>query len=140
MNDRNRILLAVVFMLGSLSAAGQINRYMVFFKDKSGTPFTTSQPSQYLSEKAIERRVKQGITISELDLPVNSGYAQGVSSAGAKVFFSTRWMNAVLVQCDVSVIPSVQALPFVSRVEFVAPQQRLLSNGRKKGLFRRKKR
>jgi serine protease AprX len=138
MNDKNRIFLAVVFVLGAFSAFGQVNRYMVFFKDKAGTPFTTSQPSQYLSEKAIERRVKQTISISEQDLPINPAYAQNVSSTGAKVFFSTRWMNGVLVQCDASIVSSVLALPFVSHVEFVAPQQRLVNGGRKKGLFRKK--
>lgn len=138
MNVRSRIFLVLLFVFGGISSFAQVNRYMVFFNDKAGTPFTTSQPSQYLSEKAIERRVKQGIQISEQDLPVNASYAQGVSGSGAKVFFSTRWMNALLIQCDASIVPSVQALPFVSRVEFVAPQQRLLNNGRKKGLLRRK--
>lgn len=138
MNVRSRIFLFCVLMFGVTSAIAQVNRYMVFFKDKAGTPFTTNQPSQYLSEKAIERRVKQGITITEQDFPVNASYAQGVSATGAKVFFSTRWMNAVLIQCDASIVSSVQTLPFVNHVEFVAPQQRLLNNGRKKGLFRRK--
>jgi hypothetical protein len=47
-------------------------------------------------------------------------------------------MNAVLVQCDAGIRNSVETLPFVSHVEFVAPNQRLLNNGRTKGLFRKK--
>ena len=138
MNDRSRILLVAVLLFGAVSASGQVNRYMVFFKDKSGTPYSVGQPSQYLSDKAIERRVKQAISITEEDLPVNPAYAQGVSATGAKVFFATRWMNGVLIQCDASLVQSVLSLPFVSSVEFVAPQQRLINGGRKKGLFRRK--
>jgi serine protease AprX len=138
MNDRSRILLVAVLLFSAVSASGQINRYMVFFKDKSGTPYSVGQPSQFLSEKAIERRVKQAFSITEQDLPVNPTYAQGVSTTGAKVFFATRWMNGVLIQCDASLVQSVLSLPYVNNVEFVAPQQRLTNGGRRKGLFRRK--
>jgi serine protease AprX len=133
-----RVLLVLFFTLTSGLVFGQVNRYMVFFKDKNGTPYTTSQPTEFLSEKAIERRVKQAIPVTEQDLPINPAYAQTVSQVGANVFFATRWMNGVLIQCDVSIIPSVQALPFVSHVEFVAPQQRLIENGRRKNVLRKK--
>jgi serine protease AprX len=138
MRDSIRFSFALCFAMITTFGFGQVNRYMVFFKDKNGTPFTTAQPTQFLSEKAVERRVKQAIAVNEQDLPINPGYAQGVSLTGAKVFFATRWMNAVLIQCEASVIPSVQALPFVNHVEFVAPQQRLINSGRKKTLFRKK--
>src|SRR5687768_7099279 len=118
MKDNVRIWIVILFTLTSATVTGQVNRYMVFFKDKSGTPYTTSQPTNFLSEKAIERRVKQELAVSEQDLPITPAYAQGVASTGAKVFFATRWMNGVLIQCDASIIPSVQTLPFVSHVEF----------------------
>ncbi len=136
MKGKYWFVFGLLLISGAVSA--QVNRYMVFFKDKTGTPFSTSAPSQFLSEKAIERRVRQSLSVSEQDLPINPAYAEGVSGTGAKVFFATRWMNGVLVQCDASIIPSVEALPFVSHVEFVAPQQRLTNGGRKKGLFRKK--
>lgn len=104
---------------------------MVFFKDKQGVPFTTSQPIDFLSEKAIDRRLKHGIDISENDLPVNTSYVQGVRNAGADVFFTTRWLNGVLIQCDPSVVPAVAALSHVDRVEFVAPLPKLQSGGRR---------
>lgn len=138
MRDKIQFFGIVFCMLTSIVGSAQVNRYMVFFKDKNGTPYTTSEPGQFLSEKAIERRVRQAIAVTDQDLPINPGYAQGVSLTGAKVFFASRWMNGVLIQCDVSVIPSVQALPFVNSVVFVAPQQRLIDNGRRKGLFRKK--
>lgn len=138
MRDSIRFSFALLFAMSTSFGFAQVNRYMVFFKDKNGTPFSTTQPTQFLSEKAMERRVKQAVAVTEQDLPVNPAYVQGVASTGVSVFFATRWMNGVLIQCDASLIPSVQALPFVSHVEFVAPQQRLVAKGRKKGLFRRK--
>jgi serine protease AprX len=127
------LLLAVAF-----ASEAQVNRYMVFFKDKSGTAFSVSRPSDFLSAKAITRRIQQGIEVTEADLPVNSNYVDGVKSTGASVFFRSKWFNGLLVQCDQSLIPSIQALSFVDRVEYVAPKPKLLNPGRKKFNLKRK--
>jgi hypothetical protein len=104
---------------------------MVFFKDKTGIPQTLSKPIEFLSEKAIQRRLEQNIEITGLDLPVSKEYVQGVRNTGAEAFFTTRWLNAVLVQCDGSLLPAIEALPFVDHVEFVAPEAKLTSGGRR---------
>lgn len=134
----SRISFVAAILFWSHFASAQINRYMVFFKDKTGTPHAVGNPSTFLSPKAIERRNKQGILATAQDLPVNPAYVAGLRNAGAQVFHKTRWMNGVLVQCDVSLIASIQALPFVNNVEFVAPGTRLVSSGRVKGHSRTK--
>jgi len=127
----NRLIVLLGFIFISSVATAQVNRYMVFFKDKAGTSYSTSAPKAFLSQRAIDRRIQQDIAITEQDFPVNAGYVQSVAATGASVFFPTRWMNGVLVQCDVSVLTAVQALSFVDHVEWVAPNARL-ANGRKK--------
>ena len=122
----------------SLSASAQENRYMVFFADKEGVPFSAAEPIEFLSEKAIDRRLRQGIDISEQDFPVNTAYVAGIRDAGAGTFFTSRWMNGVLIQCDPGVLPSVESLPYVDRVEMVAPLPKLQSGGRRSFSFRRK--
>ncbi|HYF68958.1 MAG TPA: S8 family peptidase [Ohtaekwangia sp.] len=104
---------------------------MVFFTDKANTPYSISQPGDFLTQRAISRRLQQNVAITEQDLPVNPGYVSGVKETGAQVFFTTRWMNGVLVQCDEELVPMLEGLDFVNRVEFVAPDVRLL-NGRRK--------
>lgn len=111
---------------------------MVFFKDKAGSSYTTGQPLAFLSQKAVDRRIKQGVGVSTMDIPVNSSYISEVGATGAEVYFSTRWLNGVLIQCEASIIPSVESLSFVDRVEFVAPQPRLMNSGRRKVMLRRK--
>jgi serine protease AprX len=133
-----RLKLFIALLAFALTGFAQENRYMVFFKDKNGSPYNISQPLQFLSQKAINRRIVQDVTISSQDFPVNTSYVQGVKNTGASVFFKTRWMNGVLVQCPPSLIPSIEALEFVDHVEFVAPQARLISNGRKELSFRKK--
>ena len=119
-------------------AWSQVNRYMVFFKDKAGTNYSTSAPIEFLSQRAIDRRIQQDIPVTPSDFPVNKNYIDAVKDAGASTFFSTRWMNGVLVQCEMSIIPAIEALTYVERVEFVAPNERLLSGGRKRAEMKTK--
>jgi serine protease AprX len=126
------------YLICALGASAQSNRYMVFFKDKDGSSFSASSPLEFLSEKAIARRIKEDVEITAQDFPVNSNYVSGVANTGAEVFFSTRWMNGVLVQCAPALLASIQALPFVDHVEFVAPQAKLQNGGRQKSNLRKK--
>ncbi|RAV98008.1 S8 family peptidase [Pseudochryseolinea flava] len=127
-----RILLLMLVVGASTQAHTQVGRYMVFFKEKNGTPYSISEPQEFLSQRAIDRRSKQGIAVTEKDLPVNPAYVESVKSIGVDVFFTTRWMNGLLIQCDQTLVDDVAALSFVDRVDFVAPNARLLGNGRKK--------
>ncbi|HZI25354.1 MAG TPA: S8 family serine peptidase, partial [Chryseolinea sp.] len=127
----SKVQVIAVFIFFTASAWAQVNRYVVFFKDKFGTQYSLNSPLEFLSQRAIDRRIRQGISISQADLPVNENYVQGVRATGANTFFTTRWMNGVLIQCDASIIPSIESLSFVDHVEFVAPNERLLTSGRK---------
>jgi subtilisin family serine protease len=118
------ILLSLCFNLG-LSAQ---DRYMVFFTDKAGTDFSLNNPIEYLSQRAIDRRTRQGIALSENDVPVNQRYINSIKDLGAEVYFSTKWMNGVLVQMDADLIPAINELPFVNKIEYVAPGAILSEN------------
>lgn len=111
---------------------------MVFFKDKVGSTYDIAQADKFLSQKAIQRRVKQDVAVTAQDIPVNQNYVRGVRNTGAAVFFTTRWMNGVLIQCDQSLLPAIQALSYVDHIEFVAPGVKLNSNGRKATSLRKK--
>jgi len=93
---------------------------MVFFDAKDNS-FSIDNPSQFLSDRAIERRTKQQISITEQDLPVNQEYINTLVSMGLKAPFASKWFNGVLIQTDSSKLSQVEALPFVTAIEFVAP-------------------
>jgi serine protease AprX len=134
-----RSVLVCCAVLCHTMAFSQVNRYMVFFKDKNGSPYSTERPGDFLSEKAIARRVKQGLEISLQDIPVNHNYVSQVRSTGANVFFQSKWFNGVLVQCNANLRATIAALPFVDRVDLVAPGQKLIpSGGRRKFTLKRK--
>lgn len=120
----------IVLMLLSAPSWAQVNRYLVFFKDKSGTTYSKSSPLEFLSQRAIDRRIRQGIAVMETDLPVSQTYVQGIRDVGANTFFTTKWMNGVLIQCEEAIIPNIENLPYVDHVELVAPNERLMIGGR----------
>ena len=113
-------ILLFLISLGFIAEAQQ-NRYMVFFKDKSGSSYSIDAPEAYLSSRAIERRSKSNISIGEDDLPVNEGYVQQVQELGVQTYFTTKWMNGVLVQTEESNVEAISDLDIVSSVELVAP-------------------
>lgn len=127
---RTRFLFISLLLVTVTTSWSQVNRYIVLFKDKTGSSYSISDPSKFLSAKALTRRSRQNISVTVDDLPVNQNYIQGLRDAGAAVFFKTRWMNGALVQCNSSLITTLQNLDFVQSVEFVAPNKKLMGNGR----------
>ncbi len=105
-----------LFLLGLVLASsgfGQNKKYLVLLKDKTGTPFETSKPAAFLSQRAIQRRVNQGISIQARDLPLSPSYLQQIKATGAKIWYSSKWLNAVMIESDLATLKKVQALPFV---------------------------
>ncbi len=123
----------VLLLLLSLQGWSQTNRYVVFFKDKNGSPYQISQPQAFLSQRAIDRRNRLAITVKTEDIPVTPFYVAQVKGLGAKTFYTSRWMNALLVEANAATVSSIASLPFVAKAEYVAPGNRLLG-GRVKNL------
>src|SRR5687768_5897306 len=105
--------LALLLCCMSLSVFAQKNKYYIELTDKNNSPFSLSTPQNYLSPRAIERRLRQNISINQSDLPVNPAYVQAIRQTGADVWYTSRWMNAVIVEADSAILASVKQLPFV---------------------------
>ncbi|NOT76238.1 MAG: S8 family serine peptidase [Cyclobacteriaceae bacterium] len=130
--------IAFILTLFSSTLCAQGNRYVVFFKDKNSNPFSISQPEAFLSAKAIARRNKSAIAVNQEDLPVTPSYVTQVKNAtgtpaDVKVFFTSKWMNALLIETTPASLSSITALPMVARAELVAPGTKLIG-GRVKQL------
>ncbi|HEY1038739.1 MAG TPA: hypothetical protein VGF30_05000, partial [Bacteroidia bacterium] len=90
------------------------DKYFILLSDKNGTPYSTANPIQFLSQRSIDRRANQGIAINESDLPVNPSYVSQISATGAEVLYTSKWFNAV-----VAVISSQAELNAVNALSFV---------------------
>ena len=128
----SKVLVMLLLIVVTFASYAQENRYMVFFHDKEGSPYSVSAPEAFLGERSLARRDRQGIDVTERDLPVDSTYMQGVVTAGATVLHATRWMNGVLVQCSSALVPTLEALAYVDSVVLVAPGVQSFGGGRRR--------
>lgn len=113
MNKKYVLIIFIAFF--SLNVSAQFTRYIVRFKDKTGTPFSINDPSKFLSAKAIERRAKQKISIDETDLPVVPGYIDSVRSSGNVIVLDeSKWLNQVCIQTsDSAALAKINSFSFV---------------------------
>lgn len=107
-------LLAIIILTLFVKDVFSQDRYVVFFTDKNNSPYAISNPLQFLSQRAIDRRNKAGINIDSSDLPVNQTYIQGLINAGANVLNVSKWFNAAIIQTSsATVLNAINQLPYV---------------------------
>lgn len=96
---------AVVFLCFVFNSLfSQINiapgKYWIYLKDKYHSPYSVYEPQKYLSERAIERRYRQGIPIDISDIPVSEVYLDSIRQFGITVLYASKWFNAVAVEAE----------------------------------------
>ena len=111
---RRWLVLAVSVLLGLNSFGQNPQKFWIGFEDKYNTPFTLSDPIQFLSQRSLDRRTNQGIALDEKDLPVDPNYVAQVSAVGASILHQSKWFNGVSIELqDSADITIINALPFV---------------------------
>ena len=96
--------------------------YRIYLSDKNNTPYSVENPLEYLSQRAIDKRVRFNIPITEQDFPVNPQYKQQILALDAdmQLLSTSKWMNTVTIYCpDSIVVPQIANLPFVDSVTAV---------------------
>jgi len=111
--------IGVMLVISTLSITTQAqDKYFVKFKDKNNSPYSIENPSEFLSQRSIERRTKQGISITTNDLPVSPDYLKQIKDVGASVNFQLKWFNgAVVTITNSNQLVAIQGLSFVSGTE-----------------------
>ena len=122
------IATAIIFSIG-LFAQGT-EKHVVFLTDKNNNPYSLSNPSAFLSQRALDRRAKNGISLDMKDLPVTPSYITQIATTGATVYYSLKWFNAVVVATsDATVLSAIAALPFVDHIDQVSKKNPVHSAG-----------
>jgi len=124
MKNGVRIILPLIFLFTdhSLLRAQDFSYfYRVYFRDKGTNTLSNFSPSDLLSQRAIDRRIKSGIEVPDYkDIPVAQEYINQVSALGFTLHCTSKWMNTALFKTkDAAVTSPILALPFVSDVELV---------------------
>jgi len=123
------VVLLITFSNGVLFAQNEPKSYFwIQLKDKKGTTYQISKPETFLSQRAINRRIRQHIAIDETDLPVSKVYLDTLKGRGLEIFHTSKWLNGVTVRIgDTAQIRKIEALPFVASVQFTRPANVLKS-------------
>lgn len=117
------IILAAILLWGDAFSQPYF-KYWIQFTDKNNSPYSISNPSAFLSARAIYRRTKYHIPIQYNDLPPNPAYIDSVISKGVKLLNRSRWFNAISINAmsaadTAAALAKIRALPFVKSSKFV---------------------
>lgn len=109
------ILLLSIFFLSSSFADAQY--FILKINDKTGTPYSINAPEDFLSEAAIDRRIRNNIPVTEEDLPLPPQYLQDIRGTGAKILNKSKWFKFVTVRVDSSeIFPQLSNLSFINEI------------------------
>lgn len=114
------------FLLLANDSEGQ--KFFIRFTDKNNSPYSVSNPADFLSARALARRAAQNIAVTTEDLPVNPNYVDSVIAKGATVITRNKWFNGVTVQCDSTILADILNLPFVVNATKVIRKKNVTDN------------
>jgi subtilisin family serine protease len=92
----------------------------VYFTDKPNADGFLNNPLSILSQRAIDRRTQQNITLDTKDVPIELSYYNAVRTAnGITVVARSKWLNAVHVRGSQVAIENLKTnFSFVSSIDF----------------------
>ncbi|ULT45191.1 hypothetical protein KRR40_18985 [Niabella defluvii] len=87
-----------------------VYKLRLVLKDKGRhTTLSLSNPSAFLSAKALQRRQKQSINVDENDLPIADEYLQEIAKIGGTVVAKSKWLKTVSVHInDATLLPDTK--------------------------------
>ena len=91
----------------------------VYFNDKPDAVTQLNTPLNFLTQRALDRRDRQGIALSENDVPIHQPYIDEITAAnGITVMAKSKWLNCLHIRGSVDDINALILLSFVNHVHF----------------------
>lgn len=112
----NHFIVLALFL--SINIYGK-NIYFISFKDKGDIASLLESPETYLSQKALDRRTTQGISVEESDVPVLETYVNALKDEGVDVRYSSKWENGVIGELESSDENRISSLEFVTDLKLI---------------------
>lgn len=113
---RNALLTLVLLFVWASETLAQTDKYWILLKDKGNVHY---DPQAWLSERAIARRTRHGVPVTEQDAPISSAYLATLQSMGLQLHHPSRWLNGISATLDPNQAAAVRALPFVKAVKAI---------------------
>ncbi|WP_276132142.1 S8 family peptidase [Polluticoccus soli] len=95
--------------------------FRVSFTDKQGSP-PVSNPQAFLSQRSIDRRTAQGLSVDSTDRPVSTDYIDSVLTiTGGILHLTSRWLNhCVVLTNDSTDILLLNGKPYIAALKHIA--------------------
>ncbi len=121
MNRKIFSVICVLFLVFvTIASAENAYRFHIVFRDKNKSHYSLEEPLKFLSQKALDRREHQHISLDSTDLPVSAYYLKKVSKCGAAIVAISKWNNSALITLlDSANIYQILKLPFVKSEQWV---------------------
>ena len=109
----------ILFLFITSAAFSQIEDAWVYFKDKPDSQTYFDSPLTMLTQRALDRRITQNISLDISDVPIYQYYINQItSSTGITVKAKSKWLNCLHVRGTQANINALKLLPYVDRVDF----------------------
>lgn len=113
----NKLVCLLCFLV-TFSSYSQEDAW-VYFNDKPNAQAILANPLTILTQRALDRRVAQGISLSENDVPIEQSYINQITAAsGIQVKAKSKWLNCLHIRGSISDIQALTNLTFVNRIQF----------------------
>jgi len=118
-NIHNLLIALLLFVATSMQAATTSYYFFVQFANKNNSPYSLSNPSEFLSAQSIARREHRAPVYDSTDLPINPSYLLAVKNVGINVHSKSKWLNgATVLVSDSTIMSQVRAFSFVKSVQY----------------------
>ncbi|MCF6349596.1 MAG: S8 family serine peptidase [Flavobacteriaceae bacterium] len=115
---KNNILILILVL--SIQSFAQEHAW-VYFNDKQDVAAFYANPLSVMTQRSLDRRTRQGITLDDTDAPITQIYVDQVENAtGITVKATSKWLNAVHILGSESNINALSTLSFIDHIEFAA--------------------
>lgn len=113
-----RKIIIFLFLISSFYGFSQQDAW-VYFNAKPDFQTYYDNPLMMLSQRALDRRLNQGIALDFKDVPIYQPYVdQIIASTGISVKAKSKWLNCVHVRGLQTDINALKLLSFVDRIDF----------------------
>lgn len=111
------LIISFIYITSLVAQDSGLTTYVLHFTDKGVSKAALSNPANYLTDKSVERRLKQKIAFDQADIPVNNQYIKAISNTGARILTRSRWLNTVVIEANAGMINEISSLPYVSKIQ-----------------------
>jgi len=116
----------IIVLIGSClffaDTSAQFNRYIIQFRNKASNPYSLSNPSSYLSARAIARRTRYNISIDSTDLPITPRFIDSIRNVpNVTILNNSKWLNMLAIfTTDPAAIAAINSFTFVQSTNPIA--------------------